>query len=438
MNTAIPPQISHQNNQLSQEANLDLAQQQAISVVESLRAGIPTRLSTRQLPDLRPELTRLIEQDLAQLEAGHHPRGRLIWGSYGQGKTHALTALEHLALDRGFAVSRVALSREVSCHQLFNFYGRVAPLIRLPDSASGLAALLSRKSPQGIQSSIMDRLDRYQHPLPAFVLENLLYASGEDQDLLYGDLVGSRLTLTDLRRIHRANRDGVMPRFERTFKVSEDGAAYFGVMADALKTFGYKGWVLLIDEVELIGRLGKVSRLKAYRNLQWLLNWSALQPNSFPLYTIGVVASGLRTDLWYRGTTNTRTLSDSVAIPDLALEKLGSQEIAQEMKTFFTQAIDPHCPVLKPLLPQAQKTLLTEIITLHGIAFGWDPSLDLDLLAQQLGDKPVRTYIRATLESLDMAYLYQESWQVATTELQEASLVEDEAYFRLEDPDGFS
>jgi predicted ATPase len=61
---------------------------QAIAVVESLRAGIPTRASTRELPELRASLTKLIEQDLEQLAQGTTPKGRLIWGAYGQGKTH--------------------------------------------------------------------------------------------------------------------------------------------------------------------------------------------------------------------------------------------------------------------------------------------------------------------------------------------------------------
>lgn len=70
--------------------------QQAIAVVESLRAGIPTRASTRELADLRASLTKLIKQDLEQLAQGNTPRGRFVWGAYGQGKTHVLTTVEHV------------------------------------------------------------------------------------------------------------------------------------------------------------------------------------------------------------------------------------------------------------------------------------------------------------------------------------------------------
>lgn len=125
----------------------DENRKQAIAIVESLRSGIPTRASTRELPDLRPSLTQLIKQDLAQLAQDNIPQGRLVWGAYGQGKTHALTTIEHIALDLGFAVSRVSLSREVSCHHLFNFYGRAASAIRTPNSQIfGIQLALDNKS----------------------------------------------------------------------------------------------------------------------------------------------------------------------------------------------------------------------------------------------------------------------------------------------------
>ena len=250
----------------------DQSRRRAISVVESLRSGIPSRISTRELADLRPSLTSPIKQDLAQLAQGNIPKGRLIWGSYGQGKTHALTTIEHLALDGGFAVSRVSLSREVSCHHLFNFYGRVASAIRTPNSQIlGIERILNKKAAGDLLNSKVQDRNRYIHPLPTFVLEDYFYTSGEEQDLLYGDLMGTRLAMPELKRIHRNCQEELLPKFEATFGVKKHGSAYFGVMADVLEWCGYNGWVILIDEVELIGRLGKVGRLDAYQNLNFIL-----------------------------------------------------------------------------------------------------------------------------------------------------------------------
>lgn len=409
----------------------DHNRKQAIAVVESLRAGIPTRASTRKLPDLRASLTELIKQDLAQLAQDNIPKGRLIWGAYGQGKTHVLTTVEHVALELGFAVSRVSLSREVSCHHLFNFYGRLASAIRTPKSQlPGIQRSLEQKADSGDlpDSRIQDR-DRYIHPLPGLVLEDYFYANGEEQDLLYGDLMGTRLTMPDLRQIHRNCRGELLPRFESTFRVKQHASAYFGVMADVLAWCGYKGWVILIDEVELIGRLGKVGRLDAYRNLNWLLNWSGTMP--YPIYTLGVVASSLRSDVWFSSNTTRRTNNDRSQIPELAAQKLG-QNAEAEMNNFFDRAIGKQCPTTEPLSESDLSNLLKSLVELHHIAYAWDGNAHLDIhnLIQNIGAQPVRTHIRAALEALDIAYTHQEIITPEATNLVEGSVEEDVGFFR--------
>lgn len=406
----------------------DENRKQAIAIVESLRAGIPTRASTRELPDLRPSLTKLIKQDLAQLAQSNIPKGRLVWGAYGQGKTHALTTIEHIALDLGFAVSRVSLSREVSCHHLFNFYGRTASALRTPNSQIfGIQPALDKKASGELPDSRIQEPLRYTHPLPTFVLEDYFYTTSEERDLLYGDLMGTRLPISDLRRIHRACRGEALPKFESTFGVKKHGSAYFGVMADTLAWCGYKGWVILIDEVELIGRLGKVGRLDAYRNLNWLLNWSGTMP--YPIYTVGVVASSLRNDMWLSSDPTQNAKRDRNQIPDLAGLKLG-HEAKAEMSKFFEIAISKQCPTTEPLSPDKLSKLLESLVERHRIAYAWDAQLDFHSLIQHIGSQPVRTHIRAALEALDINYTYKEIIMPEAAVLVEGSVEEEEGFFQ--------
>jgi hypothetical protein len=360
-----------------------------------------------------------------------------------------LATIEHVALDLGLAVSRVSLSREVSCHHLLNFYGRIASQLRVPDSKMlGLARALSRKTVNNLLNSPIIQPGRYIHPLPTLVLEDYLLSTGEEQEMLYGDLTGTRLTMTELKRLHRLCRGEAMPRFETNFRATQHGSAYFGMMADAIALCGYKGWVLLIDEVELIGRLGKVSRLQAYRNLNWLLNWSE-QPwhpepplsNAsdelfsacpYPIYTVGVVASSLRNDVWFSGTNTPSAKNDRTQIPDLAAEKFGPKAAA-EMKQFFETAISPQCPTIKPLDMNSLSNWLEQIVKLHGIAYDWDAHLDLHALIQAIGSQPIRTHIRATLESLDIAYTYRETFTPAVTHLIETSVEEEPGFYAEEE-----
>ncbi len=421
----------------------DAARRHAIAVVEALRTGIPTRLSTQALPDLRAGLTDLIGQDLSQFSGGQPVKGRLAWGPYGQGKTHVLTTVEHAAYDLGFAVSRVSLSREVSCHHLFNFYGRVASDIRMPHSkATGIHQLLSRKAPGELSRSCLKDPTRYSHPLPALVLENALLSTGEDQDLLYGDLMGTRLSLSELKRLHRIYQGSSFPKFEHNFRVTQHASAYFGVMADALALWGYQGWVILIDEVELVGRLSKLSRLAAYRNLNWLMNGSGTLP--YPIYTFGVVASSLRNDLWFKETSTSTakrsksmksapgSTGDRFMMPVLAAEKLGPDAEA-ELNDFFEQAISSHCPTITPLDQSHLVAFLQKVVDYHGVAYHWDPIIDLEDLLFTIGSQPIRTYIRAVLESLDLAFLHNEGFNPKATDLVETSIHEDESFFKVND-----
>ena len=400
---------------------------QEIAVVESLRAGIPTRASTKKLPELRASLTKLINQDLEQLAQGNNPKGRLIWGAYGQGKTHTLTTVEHVALDLGFAVSRVSLSREVSCHQLFNFYGRVASAIRTPQSqVLGVQLALDKKAARDLPNSRIQDPDRYIHPLPAFVLEDYFYATGEEQDLLYGDLMGTQIGTPKLRQIHRNCRGETLPKFDATFVLKKHASAYFGVMADILTWCGCKGWVILIDEVELIGRLGKVGRLDAYRNLNWLLNWSKTMP--YPIYTLGVVASSLRNDVWVSSNSTPHVKNDRSQIPEFAAQKFG-QDAEAEMNNFFETAIGRQCPTTEPLSKRELSNLLESLVECHQIAYAWSTQLDIHKLIQHIGDQPVRTHIRAALEVLDINYAYKEIIVPEATNLVEGSVKEEKEFF---------
>ena len=405
----------------------DDKRKQAIAVVESLRAGIPTRASTKELPDLRASLSKLIKQDLAQLAQGNIPQGRLVWGAYGQGKTHALTTMEHIALDQGFAVSRVSLSREVSCHQLFNFYARVASAIRTPQSqVFGIQLALNEKNSTDLPASRIQNPDRYVHPLPAKVLEDYVYTTdGEERNLLYGDLMGTRLTMPELKRIHRECRGETLPKFESNFVLKKHVTSYFGVMADILTWCGYKGWVILIDEVELIGRLGKVGRLDAYQNLNWLLNWSGAM--SYPIYTVGVVASSLKDDVWF--SNNSSAKKDRSQIPELAAQKLG-QDALEEMNKFFDIATSKQCPATEPLSQVELIKLLKILIQRHRIAYAWDAQLDIHNLIKYVGNQPVRTHIRAALEALDINYAYKENIIPETTNLIEGSVEEEPEFFQ--------
>lgn len=397
----------------------------AIAVIESLRAGIPTRLSTRELPDLRPNVTSTISRDLDFLADGSNPTGRIIWGEYGQGKTHELTCIEHLALDKHFAVSRVTLSRELSGQNLLQLYCKIATSTKTSDSRiSGITHKLDKKNLHQFLDSPLYDFSRYTHPLPVVIAENYFAADfPDDRDILYGDLLGYKVPLPEIRKIHR-KRQIPFPSLDR-FLVKDHGKAYFELMSMLIQFVGYKGWVILIDEMELINRLGTVGRMNAYNNLAWLLNWT--DSMNFPIYTVGVGTASLR-DKWTD--SNSQSLPDKSKLISLAKEK-NSPHIAQSLESFFDKGLDSNiCLSLAPPDRQQLLNVLKRIVDIHSICFDWKPDLDVAEIIDSIGSKPIRTHIRATLESLDYDYLYKEIYiPEAGTTLEPDIDDENEGYF---------
>lgn len=295
------------------------------------------------------------------------------------------------------------MSREVTCHHLFNFYRHVAPQIRVSDSlVPGLQRQLATLDAAGLAGAPIQVPDRYPHPLPASVVQALLHAQIADaQHNLYHDLVGSRLPIAEIRRsIQEAGLPELLPKVSR-FKITEHAPAYFGVMADTVRLCGYKGWLILIDEVELIGRLGKVSRMQAYRNLHWLLNWSDAMP--YPIYAVAAAATSLQ-QIWTQ--ERGRLAPDQIVIPELAEQRVSAQA-GSELQSFFRIALDPQRSLtLQWISRQTILEMLQKVIALHGAAHGWaapqDPAWARQITAGLKDDTKLRTWIRLVLEALDL------------------------------------
>jgi len=72
---------------------------------------------------------------------------------------------------------------------------------------------------------------------------------------------------------------------------------------------------------------------------------------------------------------------------------------------------------------------LERIVKLHGRAYNWEAKLDVNSLIRNLGETTLRTYIRATLESLDHQFLYNETIQTTQFNFKEKPLTEDDSFF---------
>ena len=107
-------------------------------VVEALRAGVPSGAAVETLGTGQSELEARYRAALADADRladqDRQARGFLVRGGFGSGKSHLLTTFEHIALEEGFAVSRVVISKETPLHDPAKLLASAAEAIRSPGS----------------------------------------------------------------------------------------------------------------------------------------------------------------------------------------------------------------------------------------------------------------------------------------------------------------
>ena len=84
----------------------------------------------------------IIEDDLAHYIGAGGTKVRFLNGDYGDGKTHFLSIIQHLAVQAGFAVSFVVLTREVPMQKFELVYREIVSNLATASGTRGLRGLI--------------------------------------------------------------------------------------------------------------------------------------------------------------------------------------------------------------------------------------------------------------------------------------------------------
>ncbi len=176
-----------------------------------------------------------------------------------------------------------------------------------------------------------------------------------------------------------------------------------------IQQMGYHGWVILVDETELMGRLGKKARLNAYRNMADFLLPDRCSEATFSIFAL----SASYVEDVIEGKHEYENLEE--VYPE-------EQEPARSVLDLLTRA-----PQLLPLTKEEINEVLCRIQDFHGKAYGWTPNLSASALAAstQSGGYLLRTKIRAAIEFLDQLYQYGKAGKTTINELGEETFEED-------------
>lgn len=385
---------------------------EARHIIEALRSGIPSRAVGQYFSEVRPRIMKEISDRLDQVCDQGKSSGMIISGKYGEGKTHLLNTVFNLAHSNNMVVSYLSLSKETPMDKLYLVYQKIIrntylPMRRQPGFMHELEKV-SANSP--IANEMLLYAVKHLETDKLYYLFRS-YLNTEDSDekfLLQADLEGDFIANAPLKKIYRRIFNQPV-KYNTNFTKTRHCGDYFSFMSHLFLQMGYHGWVILIDETELMGRLGKKARLNAYRNMAQFLLPEKCPESAFTIFAL----SASYTEDVIEGKHEYENLE--AIYPDEP----------EPIKTVLDLLV--RAPQLLPLTKDEVNEVLCKIQDFHGRAYGWTPNLSVASLAEstQSGGYLLRTKIRAAIEFLDQLYQYGKAGKTTINELGQETFAED-------------
>ena len=241
--------------------------------LEALRNGVPNSHAVRLLGSNQEATEKTFQ---ALLSETRH-QGMLISGDFGSGKSHALAHFQELALAQNFVCSKVAISKETPLYDLGRVFIAAVENARMPDRGGRLmdelwepVRNLAREAPFLGWADSLAKQGTLSAIFPATVA--VMERSG-DPDLcraIESFWSGGRIYVAQVRRGLREIGLGKHYRFAAP-RVSELPAQQLRFAAELIRVAGYKGWVVLLDEIELVASYSILQRARSYAEVaRWL------------------------------------------------------------------------------------------------------------------------------------------------------------------------
>ena len=388
----------------------------ACRVIEALRSGVPSRAAGEYFSEARPAMMQKIQSKLEQVHESGHSDGMIFTGRYGEGKTHLLGTVFGMAFAHNMVVSYVSLGKETPVDKPYLLFPKLIANTYLPGAAQPGFRQKLEDLTQG--SSISGELLAYaakelETDKLYFLLKAFLGTQEEEERYAFlSDLEGDFTTGQVIKRSYR-RITGTAAKFNQNFSKTKHGFDYFYFTSHLFKTLGYGGWVLLFDEAELLGGMGKKTRAKSYVQLQRFLKPSPKLEGVFSLFAF--------------------SSSYAEDVIDAKKEFENVEAAFGEDKESLTAAKSVlngilNAPELMPLTREETLQVLLSIQDFHGRAYGWKPEVSADTIYQvtESGGYLLRTRIRSAIEFFDQLYQYGEAGKTKVTELGKETYDEDD------------
>ena len=371
--------------------------------IEALRSGVPNRDAVGALGSTQRAIEAKFLDKLAEARSGASAGGLLVAGGFGTGKSHLLEFLQHRALDERFVVSKIVISKETPLHDPSKVFRSAIAGATLHDkrgdALTEIATSLRFNSPSYAEfyrwtGTPEARLDE------RFAATLFLYEQLGSEDLEFSDRIrrfwaGDPVTVSELKRKLRECNEAATWTIPK-ISTRELALQRFRFAAGLMRCVGYAGWVLLFDEVELIGRYSLLQRAKSYAELaRWIAGFDA---EPLP----GVTAVLAITDDFDQAVLYDK--NDVEAVPNRLRARGGADDelMAARAEQGMRLIQGERLPIEPAGVPERQ-TIYRALKAIHGEAYAWAPP-DVSGV-ETFGSRPMRQYVRSWINEWDLRRL---------------------------------
>jgi hypothetical protein len=377
---------------------------EARRAIEALRAGVPNRAAIRALGTAEGEIEERFLENLRlcekMLPSDRQPTGQVIAGGFGSGKSHLLGYLQELALEQNFIVSWVVVSKETPLFDLGRLYVAALRAAVVPNrNDDAMTAVLARLRPK---NEAYDDLARWAEspraelsPLFAALLHLLPHPNTgpERVQRIARFFAGGKISLANVRQWLR--EVGAPKRFAlKPIKQPDLVRQRLRFVPRLIAAAGYRGWVVLLDEVELIGRYSLLQRGRSYAELARWLGFD--DDENVP----GVAAVAAITDDFVSQVIDKRR--DEEKAPLKLIDK--NERRTAERARKGINVLEKNQALLRP--PNSVQLLasLEKARGLYSDAYRWETTVSE--VGEITATKSMRQYIKSWITAWDLERLY--------------------------------
>ena len=376
--------------------------------IEALRNGVPNRDAVTVLgcnqPEIEDKFRSQLQKTKQAIANGGKNEGIMIAGEFGAGKSHLLEYLMHLALEQNFVCSKVVISKETPLFDPLKLYRAAVGSAVVPGKRGSVMTEIAT----GLKFNSDLYADFYQwiHQKAAlnsrFAASLFLFERMPNDPELRNRIIrywsGDKMGAGEIKKYLKACREPVTYKID-SITGKELALQSFQFAARLIMAAGYSGWVLLIDEVELVSRYSLMQRAKSYAELaRWM---GKLEESNYAgLAVVSSITADFQSKV-LEGIDDFEKVPGRLRVKGTESDLLLASQAERGMRVIQNELARLKAPDSTTLDQTYEK-----VRSIHANAYDWNPPPVPSV--ERLGSTRMRQYIRGWITEWDLKRLDRE------------------------------